>query len=163
MDTHETPVGTVTLAASAEGLTVCTFAPPDVARERYPEATADPAVIERTRRELDDYFAGRLREFTVPVDLRYASAYHRTVLAGLGGVGYGRTTTYGRLAADLGLPTSAARGVGGAMAGNPVLIVVPCHRVLGSGGALVGYAGGLEVKRRLLDLEGTQTALDFGT
>ncbi|MDQ3404761.1 MAG: methylated-DNA--[protein]-cysteine S-methyltransferase [Actinomycetota bacterium] len=109
--------------------------------------------MEWARRELDAYFAGDLRRFTVPVDLRYSNAFDRSILTGLSTVDYGETTTYGALARTLNLPTTAARGVGGAMAGNPVLVIVPCHRVLGADGALVGYAGGLGVKRRLLDLE----------
>ncbi|MDQ3578211.1 MAG: methylated-DNA--[protein]-cysteine S-methyltransferase [Actinomycetota bacterium] len=110
-------------------------------------------IVEWARRELNAYFAGDLRRFTVPVDLRYSNAFDRSILTGLSTVDYGETTTYGALARTLNLPTTAARGVGGAMAGNPVLVIVPCHRVLGVDGALVGYAGGLGVKRRLLDLE----------
>ena len=161
---HDTPVGTLRLTAAECGLVRCVFA-----GEEEPGGGAggsDGAAVGRAgpdgrcrqwldlaRRELDAYFAGRLRTFTVPVDLRHASAFHRTVLAGLAQVGYGTTTSYGRLAAALALPAEGARSVGRAMALNPVLVVVPCHRVVGASGSLVGYAGGLAVKRRLLDLE----------
>ncbi|MHA6793935.1 methylated-DNA--[protein]-cysteine S-methyltransferase [Pseudonocardia bannensis] len=163
--THPTPAGLLTLAASASGLTRCTFRPAPVSVDGAGEAS--PAArrwLDLARRELDGYFTGRLREFTVPVDLRRVGTRHRRVLDGLAHVGYGETTTYGRLAAAVGLTDDGPRQVGGAMARNPVLIIVPCHRVLGAGGRLVGYAGGLTVKRRLLDLEGRDQApqLDLG-
>jgi methylated-DNA-[protein]-cysteine S-methyltransferase len=103
--------------------------------------------------ELDRYFAGELREFTVPVDLGSISPFDHSVLTGLGVVGYGKTTSYGRLATQLGLTPAAARDVGKALGRNPVLVLVPCHRVIGADGSLIGYAAGLRFKRRLLDLE----------
>jgi methylated-DNA-[protein]-cysteine S-methyltransferase len=136
---------------------------PDGAGSDRPPATA-AGLLGQARRELDGYFAGRLREFTVPVDLRLASPFHRTVLGRLVEVApYGVTTTYGALAASLGLPLTAARSVGRAMALNPVAIVVPCHRVVGADGSLTGYGGGIEVKRRLLQMEGSlqHPQLDF--
>lgn len=143
---HETPIGTLHLAASDVGLTLCGFHPLD-------GGAGATAVLDRARRELDAYVGGTLRTFTVPVDLGGVGEYRRRVLEALREVGYGETTTYGALAARAGLPAEDARRVGGVMAGNPVAIVVPCHRVLGSDGSLTGYAGGLEVKRALLDLE----------
>ncbi|WP_028927345.1 methylated-DNA--[protein]-cysteine S-methyltransferase [Pseudonocardia acaciae] len=152
MNTHETPLGTLTLAASEHGLTRCTFrAAGEAATDPMPEAAR--GWMDLARRELDEYFAGRLREFTVPVDLGKVPEARRRILDGLSEVGYGETVTYGRLASALGLVEDGPRQVGAAMAGNPVLIVVPCHRVVGAGGKLVGYAGGLDAKRRLLELE----------
>ncbi|KAA2258152.1 methylated-DNA--[protein]-cysteine S-methyltransferase [Solihabitans fulvus] len=160
--THETPVGTLSLAVTEVGLATCCFLPPeavaarfvgDVRDEEAAAGTRQASLLALARTELDAYFAGTLQGFTVPVDLRLASAFDRSVLLALDVVGFGSTTTYGTLAKKLDLPPTAARAVGGSMAGNPVLIVVPCHRVVGSTGALVGYAGGLEVKRALLDLE----------
>lgn len=145
---YDSPVGTLTLVASAAGLTRCTFRA--VAPRTGP---AGQEWLDLARRELDAYFAGELHEFTVPVDLGRVSAEHRAVLDGLAQVGYGSTTTYGELAAALGLTDDGPRRVGGAMSRNPVVIVVPCHRVLGAGGSLTGYAGGLVAKQRLLDLE----------
>lgn len=154
LTTHDTPVGRLTLTASDAGLTRCTFR-----TVRHPDrSTAAASAVARgwldlAHRELDGYFTGDLQEFSVPVDLDRLSRLHRRVLDGLGSVGYGQTTTYGALAAAVGLFDDGPRHVGGAMARNPVLIIVPCHRVLGADGALVGYAGGLPAKRGLLDLE----------
>ena len=150
---HDTPVGPLTLAASDRGLTRVTFG----GIRHTPAHTAGPAAqawLELALRELDGYFAGRLRQFSVPVDLRRVDDARRRILDDLADVGYGETTTYGEIAARLGLIDDGPRRVGVAMARNPVAIVVPCHRVLGAGGALTGYAGGLPVKRALLDLEG---------
>jgi methylated-DNA-[protein]-cysteine S-methyltransferase len=155
--TIDTPLGRLTLTASETGLTRCTFrsvdpgtGPADARSQRW---------LDQARRELEAYFAGELRAFTVPVDLRRVSPLHRRILDGLTRVGYGLTTTYGELAVELGLVEDGPRQVGGAMARNPVLIVVPCHRVLGAGGKLTGYAGGPAAKQRLLDLESRDRAL----
>lgn len=151
LTTVTTPIGTLTLAATEVGIVSCSFSPPaeevDLSGERAANWRA------RAAREIDAYFAGDLREFTVPVDLRLASEFDRKVLGGLADVGYGSTTSYGRLGAALGLPAEAVRGVGAALGRNPVWIIVPCHRVLAADGALTGYAGGLTAKRTLLDLE----------
>ena len=112
-----------------------------------------PTAVDDVRRELDEYFEGGRRRFDVAVDLRLARDFSRRVLGQLALVPYGRTTTYGRLAAHAGRPR-AARAVGTVMNRNPIPIVLPCHRVVGSTGALVGYGGGLERKRQLLALEG---------
>lgn len=151
---HDTPIGTLTLAASQAGLTRCTFHPvrtrPDIPVD---ESVAARGCLDLARRELDGYFAGELREFTVPVDLHRVNGLHRRALDGLRRVGYGQRTTYGALAAAVGLVDDGAQQVGAAMARNPVLIIVPCHRVLGAAGQLTGYAGGLPAKQWLLDLE----------
>lgn len=149
---HDTLVGRLTLAASACGLTRATFGTMRAA-EPAPTPPAARAWLDLARRELDGYFAGELRQFTVPVDLRGVSELHRRILDALAGVGYGETTTYGALAAELGLVEDGPRHVGAAMARNPVLIIVGCHRVLGAGGKLTGYAGGLAAKQSLLDRE----------
>ena len=101
---------------------------------------------------MGQYLAGRRRRFTVPVDLSGVPAFQRRVLQALRRVPYGRTITYGQLAARAGRPR-AARAVGQAMAHNPVPLIVPCHRVVASGGGLGGFGGGLALKRRLLALE----------
>lgn len=156
MLTHDSPIGALTLGADETGLTICQFgAADDVAQRLRLDPVEGAAVrwLDLARRELDAYFAGELREFTVPVDLRLAAPFDRAVLAGLASVGYGATTTYGRLAESVGLPVSASRAVGRVMGLNPVAVVVPCHRVVGADGSLVGYGGSLPVKRWLLDLE----------
>src|SRR3954447_10544835 len=110
--------------------------------------------LDDVRRELDEYFAGRRHDFDLPLDLRVAPFY-TDVLRELARVPYGHTTTYGALAAQSGHP-KAARAVGTVMNRNPIPIVLPCHRVVGASGALVGYAGGLERKIQLLQLEGLE-------
>ncbi|HEX4701839.1 MAG TPA: methylated-DNA--[protein]-cysteine S-methyltransferase [Pseudonocardiaceae bacterium] len=165
---HDTPIGTLTLAATELGLVSSSFTPPDKISTRLSiraiTGTDSPAAqtwLDQTRTELDQYFAGNLRAFTVPVDLQLAGTLDRSLLAVLAQVPYGATTSYGRLGARLGLPPEDIRKVGQAMARNPVLILLPCHRVLGADGTLVGYAAGLPAKRRLLDLESNQSQLDL--
>ena len=150
---HDTPVGPLTLAASDRGLTRLSYR--DV-RSVTAADTAGPtarAWLDLARRELDDYFAGELRRFTVPVDLRGVGDARRRILDALADVGFGETTTYGALATRLGLVDDGPRRVGVAMARNPVAVVVPCHRVVGAGGNLTGYGGGIPAKQLLLDLE----------
>ena len=110
-------------------------------------------------REILEYLSGRRRKFTVPLDLG-VRPFHGKVLAAARRIPYGRTATYGELAARAGSPR-AARAVGQAMARNPVPLVVPCHRVVAGGGGLGGFGGGLDLKRRLLDLEAPRTGADF--
>jgi methylated-DNA-[protein]-cysteine S-methyltransferase len=153
---HDTAIGPLHLDASPRGLTLLGFSPAE--GEGVPDGDAG-RVLDLARRELDAYFAGTLREFTVPVDLAAHPARDRRVLDGLATVGYGETVSYGKLAAAVGLGPGEARRVGGTMARNPVAIVVPCHRVVGADGSLTGYAGGLERKRALLDLEGRDRLL----
>jgi methylated-DNA-[protein]-cysteine S-methyltransferase len=110
-------------------------------------------VLDPVRRQLAEYLAGRRRRFEVPVDLVLATPFQRQVLTALAAeVAYGRTASYGLVAHAMGRP-SASRAVGGALNHNPLCIVLPCHRVIASSGALTGYAGGIEAKRHLLDLE----------
>jgi methylated-DNA-[protein]-cysteine S-methyltransferase len=157
-DIADTPVGPLLVAVSDRGLCRISFDPEP---ERETEQLARifgvrvlraSRAIDPVKRELDEYFAGRRREFDLPVDLRGRSEFTRAVLEELGRVPYGEVTTYGALAARSGRPR-AARGVGTIMNRNPIPIVLPCHRVVGSTGSLVGYGGGLERKRLLLDLE----------
>jgi methylated-DNA-[protein]-cysteine S-methyltransferase len=110
------------------------------------------APLDEVRRELDEYFEGARRAFDLRLDLRVAP-FHESVLRELARVPYGSTETYGALAAKAGRP-GAARAVGTVMNRNPIPIVLPCHRIVGANGSLTGYAGGLDVKRRLLQLEG---------
>ena len=109
-------------------------------------------VIDRAAAQLHEYFAGDRTTFDLPLDTA-GSPLQERVWTALAAVEYGTTTTYGQLAASLGLGPGAARAVGAANGRNPVSIVVPCHRVVGASGALIGYAGGLAAKRRLLALE----------
>jgi methylated-DNA-[protein]-cysteine S-methyltransferase len=109
--------------------------------------------VDRARIELDEYFEGRRHAFDMELDLRGIADFHVRVLNELADVPYGETTTYGTLAQRVGAP-HAARAVGTVMNRNRIPIVLPCHRVIGANGKLVGYGGGLDVKERLLRLEG---------
>jgi epoxyqueuosine reductase len=111
-----------------------------------------PARLGEAREQLEQYFAGERRDFDLPLDLR-APEFQTAVLTELARVPYGAVATYGDLARRIGRPR-AARAVGGALNRNPIPIVLPCHRVVGASGSLVGYAGGLERKQTLLALEG---------
>ena len=114
--------------------------------------------LDDVRRELDEYFDGHApRRSTCPLDLRVAP-FHEQVLHELARVPYGQVDTYGHLAAKVGRP-KAARAVGTVMNRNPIPIVLPCHRIVGANGSLTGYAGGLDVKRALLELEGATLAV----
>jgi len=163
-DLTDSPVGPLLLAASPRGLCRISFEP-DAEREldalaRWFGARVlrSPKPVEPARRELDAYFEGTRQEFDLPVDLTPLPAFQRLVLEELARVPYGETATYGGLAARVG-NARAARAVGGALNRNPIPIVLPCHRVVGASGQLVGYAGGLDRKRALLDLEGGELRL----
>jgi methylated-DNA-[protein]-cysteine S-methyltransferase len=157
-DIADTPVGPLFVAVTDRGLCRISFDPePDreldgLARAYGARVLRAGAPIDPVKRELDEYFEGRRREFDLPVDLRGRSEFSLAVLKELADVPYGQVTTYGSLAARSGRPR-AARAVGTIMNRNPIPIVLPCHRVVGSTGSLVGYGGGLERKRQLLDLE----------
>ena len=113
-----------------------------------------PPVLRATQQQLQGYFSGHLRAFDLPLDIVEGTAFQREVWAALARIPYGQTTSYGQIAAALGRPR-AVRAVGGAVGRNPLGIVLPCHRVLGRNGNLTGYTGGLDRKRALLRLEGT--------
>jgi O-6-methylguanine DNA methyltransferase len=108
--------------------------------------------------QLAEYFAGRLREFTLPLDMR-GTPFQRQVWEALRTIAYGESASYKDMALAVG-NVQAVRAVGGANNRNPVPVIVPCHRVIGAAGALVGYAGGLSIKSRLLELEAEQSARD---
>jgi methylated-DNA-[protein]-cysteine S-methyltransferase len=154
----DSPVGPLTLAATPEGLVRVGFGTEegvleDLAAAVSPRVVRLPARLDDLRRQLDEYFAGRRHRFEVPLDRRLSHGYRRQVLEALSDVPYGETVSYKDLAVRTGNP-GASRAVGTAMATNPLPIVVPCHRVLLSGGALGGYGGGIETKVWLLRLEG---------
>jgi len=114
-------------------------------------AEEDDEVLTKTRRQLDEYLEGRRKAFDIPV-LMVGTDFQRRVWDALLRIPYGATSTYGQIAEDIGSPR-AARAVGSACGANPISIIVPCHRVIGSDGGLVGYGGGLPLKRKLLALE----------
>jgi methylated-DNA-[protein]-cysteine S-methyltransferase len=158
-DLVETPVGELFVAATERGLCRISYRVDGedevVARTFGVRVLRSP--LDDVRRELDEYFAGRRHDFDLRLDLR-VPPFHEAVLGELARVPYGRTDTYGHLAALVGRP-SAARAVGTVMNRNPIPIVLPCHRIVGANGSLTGYGGGLDVKRALLELEGATLAL----
>lgn len=130
----------------------------DVARRLSPAIVEAPARLDGVRRELDEYFAGRRRGFDVPLDWALTGAgFRRRVLQACADIPFGATSTYRDVADAAGSPRGF-RAAGNALGSNPIPIVVPCHRVLASGGGLGGYTGGLDRKRTLLAIEGAATA-----
>lgn len=156
----DSPIGPLLLAATEVGLLKVAFTAVEeadrvlatLAARVSPRLLRAPARLDEAARELEEYFAGRRTAFELPLDLRLAQGFRRTVLDHLRAVGYGRTTTYSALAAEAGSPR-AVRAAGSACATNPLPLVVPCHRVLRSDGAVGQYAGGVEAKQALLRLE----------
>ena len=149
--TYYSPVGPLLLSGDHEALTGLSFGPAPRAGQ------TDDARFMTEREQLDEYFAGERTEFDFPLRLA-GGPFELRVWELLRAIPYGTTATYGELAARLGAP-ERARAVGAANGRNPIAIVVPCHRVIGAGGKLVGYGGGLDTKRALLELEGALLAL----
>ncbi len=160
-DIVSSPIGDLLVAASDRGLAAIWFDPdPEsdldrLARIAGPRVLRSPRSVDGARRELDEYFSGRRRAFDLQLDLHALAPFTVRVLGELSRVPYGETTTYGALAARVGSPR-AARAVGTVMHRNRIPIVLPCHRVVGSSGNLTGYAGGLDRKLTLLELEGAR-------
>jgi len=156
----DSPVGPLLLATTPRGLVRVSFAterPDDVleqlSRELSPRVLEAPAELDAVRRELDEYFAGKRRAFDLPLDRRLSHGFRLEALEVLSKVPYGHTVTYSELAKRAGRPR-AQRAAGSACGSNPIPIVVPCHRVVRTGGEIGNYGGGLEAKRYLLGLEG---------
>jgi methylated-DNA-[protein]-cysteine S-methyltransferase len=156
-DVTDSPVGELLLAATDRGVCWIAFSPEEtldrLARHVGSRILRVPRRLSPVKRELDEYFSGDRTTFDVAVDVAFVPPFQQSVLRELARVPYGEVTTYGALAGRIGKPR-AARAVGGALNRNPVPIILPCHRVIGSSGSLVGYAGGLERKQALLRLEG---------
>ena len=151
---HATPVGTLTLIASDDGLRAILW--PNHSTKRAPilgRLYHNPGhpVLQATARQLDEYFAGNRTTFDVPLDLQ-GTRFQLAAWRRLASIPFGTTTSYGKQATRLGIPT-AARAVGAANRANPVCIVLPCHRVIGADGSLTGFGGGLKTKQWLLDHE----------
>ncbi|OKH84858.1 cysteine methyltransferase [Mycobacterium sp. ST-F2] len=157
--TVDTPVGPLLLAATERGLVRVAYAREDhdavlqqLADKVSPRILHAPDRLDAAARQLDEYFARTRRTFDVPLDWRLSAGFRSAVLHHLPQIGYGETASYAAVAALAGSP-KAVRAVGTACAKNPLPVVVPCHRVVRSDGAMGGYLGGPEAKRLLLDLE----------
>ena len=155
---YNSPIGHMLLVASERGLTEASFDYDQgrlkAARKRKEWFETEDRVLVQCRRELDEYFAGQRRDFTVPLDL-HGTPFQMRCWNGLLEIPYGQTCSYGDLARKVGSP-NGFRAVGMANHDNPIPIIVPCHRVITSDRKLGGYGGGLDVKAKLLHLEGAK-------
>jgi methylated-DNA-[protein]-cysteine S-methyltransferase len=153
--TLSTSIGEIVLTADLDGALTRLYLP------NHPPDTAgwerDDALLEPARRQLAEYFAGERTEFDLPLR-PFGAPFQLRVWEALLNIPYGETASYGAIAREIGHPT-AFRAVGAANGQNPIAIIVPCHRVIGSDGSLTGYGGGLPAKRALLDLEAGRAAL----
>ncbi len=159
----ETPIGALRLAVTADGVTrigLPRSSGPGFAgwlRTTFADAERVPwlPLVDKLSQELAEYFAGRRREFSLPLDLR-GTSFQRAVWREIAAIPYGETRTYGGIASAAGSPR-AVRAAGTATGNNPVPILIPCHRVIAAHGRLGGFSGGLDAKRRLLALERAST------
>lgn len=156
----DAPFGRVFVAKTGRGLCRVSFRKGEdrllselEAKALLPEMA--PARLDRERRELEEYFRGRRRRFGVPIDLRWGTEFQRDVLRAASEIPFGSLLRYSDVAERIGRP-NAQRAVGSALGKNPIAIVIPCHRVVASGGKLGGYTGGLDIKRTLMDIEGIE-------
>ena len=162
--TLDSPLGTLLLAATPQGLVRLAYIAGDreeedvltrLATKLSPRILAAPRRLDQPRRELERYFTGALRRFETPLDWRLTAGFGRRVLQATARIPFGSRSTYMRVAAQAGSPR-ASRAAGNALGSNPIPIIVPCHRVLHTGGGLGGYTGGLDRKRLLLEIESGQ-------
>jgi methylated-DNA-[protein]-cysteine S-methyltransferase len=157
------PVGDLLVAVTRRGLIRLAYNPKEhadeileeLARRVSPRVVEAPAALDVVRRELDDYFEGKRTSFDIPVDWRLHDGFSRRVLRATARIPFGKVLTYAEVAAKAGSPR-AYRAAGNALGSNRMPIVVPCHRVVASGGKIGGYTGGLERKEYLLELEGVR-------
>lgn len=158
---HDSPVGTLLLAATPSGLVRIAYLDAheqervlaELARRVSPRVLRVPRRLDEDRRQLEQYFAGKRQVFELPLDWRLCAGFGRRVLDATARIPFGSLSTYKQVATEAGSPR-ASRAAGNALGANPLPIVVPCHRVVHSGGGLGGYTGGLERKRLLLGVEG---------
>jgi methylated-DNA-[protein]-cysteine S-methyltransferase len=158
----DSPVGTLVAAATPRGLATLSYEDfhggvdavlNSLATKLSPRMLESPGKLDDVRRELDEYFEGRRRDFDLPIDWALATEFTRRILQATAAIPFGQTSTYGKVAAQAGNP-KASRAAGRALGSNPIPIVVPCHRVVGTNGQLTGYTGGLHRKIALLQIEG---------
>jgi methylated-DNA-[protein]-cysteine S-methyltransferase len=164
--TTDSPLGPLLLASTEQGLVRVAYLEfsdreavlQSLADRVSPRMLEAPRRLDGPRRELDDYFGGRRREFDLPLDRRLMSDFMRRVLSATATIPFGSVSTYGAVAREAGSPRGS-RAAGNALGSNPMPIVIPCHRVLHADGGIGGYTGGLDRKRTLLELESAQSRL----
>src|ERR671914_1355025 len=157
----DSPLGPLVVAATPHGLVRVSYSEfrgedevlEELARRVSPRVLEAPARLDGVRRELDEYFEGRREDFDVRIDWSHLAGFTREVLRATANIGFGEVSTYAGVAAAAGSPR-AVRAAGNALGANPMPVIVPCHRVLRTGGGLGGYTGGVERKEFLLRLEG---------
>jgi methylated-DNA-[protein]-cysteine S-methyltransferase len=158
----DSPIGTLVAAATPRGLATLSYEDfhggvdavlDSLAAKLSPRMLESPAKLDDVRRELDEYFEGRRHDFDLPIDWVLSTEFTRRILKATAAIPFGQTSTYGKVAAKAGNP-KASRAAGRALGANPIPIVVPCHRVVGTNGQLTGYTGGLHRKVALLQIEG---------
>jgi len=154
----QSPLGTIIIAATARGLAGLWFEgqrhlPPELVDPPVWPSDPDHPILKEVMQQLTAYFAGQRSGFDVPLDLAHGTAFQQSVWQALLAIPQGGTASYSEVGRRIGKP-AAVRAVGAAVGRNPVSIIVPCHRVMGANGALTGYAGGLDRKTALLQLEG---------
>lgn len=147
---YMSPVGTLLCSGTELGLTSVKILKNQYSE--YPVGLKLHPIIKLTFRQLDQYFQGKRKQFDIPLDFLSATTFYKSVWQILLSIPYGQTCSYGEIAIKLG-DINKSRAVGMANGRNPIAIIVPCHRVIGSNNALTGYAGGLDVKQKLLELE----------
>jgi methylated-DNA-[protein]-cysteine S-methyltransferase len=148
----KTPIGVLKIEGDDEVITLVTLPDKDGKPVSATPNGSLPAAVAKTVEQLEEYFAGKRTEFDLPLDLE-GTAFQKEVWSTLAEIPYGKTVSYAELASMVGRPT-AYRAVGQANGANPIPIILPCHRVLASGGRIGGYGGGLAMKRQLLAIEG---------
>jgi methylated-DNA-[protein]-cysteine S-methyltransferase len=158
----DSPIGPLAVAGTPRGLVRIAYHPAETVAEELaatlsPRVMEAPSRLDKVRRELDEYFEGRRHEFDLAIDWSLTHGFFRRVLRQTARIGYGSVGTYAEVASRAGSPR-AVRAAGNALGSNPIPIVVPCHRVVRTGGGLGGYGGGLERKEYLLRLEGVLAA-----
>jgi methylated-DNA-[protein]-cysteine S-methyltransferase len=159
--TVDSPLGPLVVATTPRGLVRVAYSESraddavvgELARKLSPRVLEAPARLDDVRRELDEYFEGRRTDFDLPIDWALTRGFTSRVLQATAGIAFGSTSTYAEVASHAGSPR-AVRAAGNALGANPLPVVVPCHRVLRTGGAIGGYTGGVERKEYLLRLEG---------
>ena len=157
--TVDSPIGPLFVASTRKGLVRLWFGePPDsmleqLAQRISPRVVESPEALDPVRRQLDEYFEGRRRRFELPLDWSLSHGFGQKVLRATNRIPYGQLSTYGTVAEKAG-NRAASRAAGRALGTNPIAVVVPCHRVIGSNGSLTGYGGGMAAKEFLLRLEG---------
>ena len=149
----ESPVGELTLLADDSALVAVLWETEDYSRDQFGPSVEpdDHPVLRNARRQLEEYFAGKRKTFDLPLN-PWGTSFQMRVWSGLRDIPYGELWSYGKLARYIG-QVGAARAVGAANGRNPIPIIIPCHRVIGSDGTLTGFGGGLDVKARLIELE----------